>query len=174
MSLNRIIWNKMSQIDILCHRVKSPVPRMGYVLWSHWSKGSYGNLQTLGHGRTLQLDAKALLFISLNIRKSNWCPTRRFTPTDSWYQKVLCKLPKEKDSQHHPTTNLETYQPQRPDCKIYLCNHSTNVTGGTNHFFMWFKAHSLRWNPHLTPLSGIALETRQVTGLGKKQILLLW
>ena len=80
----------MPQLDILCHQIKSPVPRMGYILLSCWPKGDHDPCPTniiaqcQGIGCSPQPDGKGLFLkmalMSSNMEKMSWCPTNTFTP----------------------------------------------------------------------------------------------
>lgn len=40
-------WEKIPQLDIKYYEVNNPIPRMGYILLSHWTKGPHIWPQTL-------------------------------------------------------------------------------------------------------------------------------
>lgn len=56
----------MLQLDIFCHEVKLPLGGMGYIFFTHWLKGPYGNPQTSQAiaitGYSPQPDDKALFW----------------------------------------------------------------------------------------------------------------
>lgn len=47
-----------AQLDVLCHQVKSPVLAMGYILMSHWTKGSHRH----SHPKHHRLLSRVLVF----------------------------------------------------------------------------------------------------------------
>lgn len=123
---HHVIQERMPQINMVWHKVRTPVAEMGYILLNHWTNGYHGASK---YQRLMLMPLVALhiqkvrphrwrpnLHMSSNMKYS-WCPTKSFNPTDycSWCWKKICKLLGEKSNhQNHPATNPETYNSDRP------------------------------------------------------------
>ena len=155
------IGEAMPQLDILWHQVEHPVPRMNYILLNHCSKGSHRQLQTS------QDISKAIGYLhNLMVRLYCWSYFMHLTyiikygKTESQISLLLTRIHRVGsysfwllEEKTVSTTQLQVlWSTTVTAYKIYCCSSSTDVMEVTNHFLIGFKAHSMRWGPHLTLL----------------------
>lgn len=136
----------MHQLGILCHQVKPPVTRIGYILLN------CGQKYLIDTSKYKLLSRLLVILYTLIVRPYYWC----YQTWGNWAGAQLEALPYwlvfmvlENILAYYQRRKVIisiTQLQQTPVCKIYW----HNVTGITNYFyFIGFKAHSMSWNPYL-------------------------